>query len=61
MVIVEQNGGIWRKGGHSSGRGLLRDYEKSNEAQLLGYVYLTFTPAQIQSGAILPLLQQVLQ
>ena len=46
-LIVEKNGGIWRKGGHSSGRGLLRDYEKANAAQLQGFLYLQFTPQQL--------------
>jgi very-short-patch-repair endonuclease len=27
-VAIEINGQIWQKGGHSSGKGLLRDYEK---------------------------------
>ena len=52
-VIVEQNGGIWRKGGHSSGRGLLRDYAKSNLAQIEGWLYLTYTPQQLVDGTAL--------
>lgn len=58
-VIVEQNGGIWRKGGHSSGRGLLRDYEKLNLAQVLGWRYLVYTPAQLSSGEAIEDLQAV--
>lgn len=54
MLIVERNGQIWRKGGHSSGSGILRDYEKSNLAQLAGWVYLQFTPQQLDSGGCLP-------
>lgn len=47
-IIVEINGGTWmKKGGHSTGRGIQRDYKKSNAAQLLGYVYLQFTPAEV--------------
>ena len=38
MIAVEINGQIWRKGGHSSGKGLLRDYEKLNLAQAQGFV-----------------------
>lgn len=60
MLLVEKNGGIWRKGGHSSGVGILRDYEKANLAQLAGYVFLTFTPQQLESGAALPVLKIVL-
>jgi very-short-patch-repair endonuclease len=36
-VAIEINGQIWSKGGHSSGTGLQRDYEKMNLAQCLGY------------------------
>jgi very-short-patch-repair endonuclease len=36
-VAIEINGQIWVKGGHSSGKGLLRDYEKLNLVQSLGY------------------------
>ena len=67
-VIVEREGGIFRGGrrpgtagqGHSAGRAILRDMEKSNAAQLLGFVYLRYTPRDLDSGAVLPTLAQVL-
>lgn len=59
-VIVEKNGGIWTKGGHSSGRGILRDYAKSNLAQLEGWTYLVYTPQQLESGAAIEDLKAVL-
>lgn len=37
-VCIEVNGQIWHVGGHSSGRSLLRDYEKLNLAQSMGYL-----------------------
>lgn len=37
-VAIEINGGRWQKSGHSSGKGLLRDYEKNNLAILEGWV-----------------------
>jgi hypothetical protein len=36
-VAIEINGQIWHKGGHSTGKSLLRDYEKLNLAQQHGY------------------------
>lgn len=60
-VIVEQNGQIWKKGGHSSGTGLLRDYEKSNLANAAGWCYLTFTPQQLAAGECIPLLKILLE
>lgn len=59
MLIIEKNGQIWKKGGHSSGRGLLRDYEKSNLAQMQGWTYLQFTPQQLERGDALPYLRDV--
>lgn len=61
MCIVEKMGQIWHKGGHNTGTGLLRDYEKANLAQLAGYLYLQFTPQQLESGAALPVLKIVLE
>lgn len=47
-LIVEINGGTWmKKSGHNTGTGILRDYEKSNAAQLMGYCYLQFTGKEL--------------
>ena len=67
-VILEREGGLFRGGkgggsalgGHSSGLGILRDIEKSNAAQLAGYLYLRATPRQIQQAEILGTLQRAL-
>jgi hypothetical protein len=67
-VIVEKHGGTFlggarggsKLGGHSSVRGLLRDWEKANAAQLAGFLYLQFTPHQLHSGEVLPTLTRVL-
>ena len=59
-VIVEQNGGIWKKGAHSSGKGLLRDFAKSNLAQQLGFRYFVFTPQQMRSGEAVEALKEIL-
>jgi len=66
MVIVERQGGLFFKGA-KAGRGahalptnIIRDYEKSNLAQLAGYVYLQFTPRELESGSALPTLKILL-
>jgi len=48
-VAVEIHGGIWlgSAGGHTSGRGVQRDAEKSRAAQLQGWVVLPFTGADV--------------
>ena len=44
---IEINGGIWSKSGHSSGKGLLRDYEKNLLAATQGWQILAISPQQI--------------
>lgn len=36
-VVFEINGGVWRKMGHSSGKGINRDYQKLALAQMQGW------------------------
>lgn len=59
-LVVERNGGIWTKGGHSSGTGLLRDYERNNLLQLAGFRVLIYTPAQLAKGDCLETLKVLL-
>ena len=59
-VIVEKNGGVWHKGGHSSPKGILRDWEKSNLAQTLGYIYLQYSPQQLLLPATIQTLKELL-
>ena len=59
-VIVEKNGGVWHKGGHSSPKGILRDWEKSNTAQALGFVYLQFSPQQLLLKSTIVMLREFL-
>jgi very-short-patch-repair endonuclease len=53
-VAVEIQGGQWFKMGHTSGRGLQRDCEKSNAAQLAGWIVLYYTTSDIMKrlGAV---------
>lgn len=44
---IEINGGIWRKSAHSSGKGLLRDYEKTRLSALYGWLIVPLAPQQI--------------
>ena len=61
-LMVEVEGGLWlKKGGHNTAKGIMRDMEKSNAAQAMGYVLLRFTPQQIKSGFALQTIENVLQ
>lgn len=47
-IAVEQDGGLYNGGRHSGGDGQLHDMEKMNEAAMLGWVVLHYTPAQFR-------------
>ena len=55
-IIVEYNGLFERNGhsslnsGHRSVAGVMKDWSKGNEAQLLGILYLQFGPAETKTG-----------
>lgn len=50
LVAVEINGGIWRPGGHSTGRGITRDVTKAALAQLSGWSLISLTESHINDG-----------
>jgi very-short-patch-repair endonuclease len=60
-VAIEINGQIWRKGGHSSGKGLKRDYEKSNLAQLLGYCVFQLSEDMIEESWLNKIATKILE
>jgi very-short-patch-repair endonuclease len=50
-LMIEIDGGLWlKKGGHNTATGIMRDMEKGNAAQELGYTLLRFTPQQVKKG-----------
>ena len=59
-LLIEVNGATWVKGGHSSGRGISRDYEKLNLANLAGWRCLLFTSEMIESGEAVEMIQKCL-
>lgn len=50
-VAVEIHGDIWNKGGHSSGLGLIRDYEKTRLANEAGWLVHTYTQNEMDSNS----------
>ena len=60
-LLVEVQGGIWAKGGHSTGVGITRDAEKANLATLNGYRQITVTGNQIRTGQALRWIQEALK
>jgi hypothetical protein len=60
-LLVEANGQTFHLGGHSSGTGLARDYEKTILAQLLGWRVFPVTKEMIFSGQALRWIQEALR
>lgn len=48
-IAVEIDGGVWSKGRHTRADGFIKDLEKLNHAQLLGYSVYRFTTGQVTS------------
>jgi hypothetical protein len=59
-VGVEQIGGVWTNGHHSRGQTQIDDMQRRNEAQLMGYVVLEFTPEQFESGEAFAVIKRAL-
>jgi very-short-patch-repair endonuclease len=49
-TALEVQGGVWKKGGHSTGTGITRDCEKACLAHVHGWRLLPVTGDQIKSG-----------
>ena len=52
-LLVEVQGGIWGKGGHSTGKGITRDMNKLNLATLHGFRSMQFSSNHIKDGSAL--------
>lgn len=59
-LAVERTGGVWIKGHHSGGQDQIDDMEKQNNAVILGYAVLEFTPEQFDDGSAFAFIKQAL-
>lgn len=59
-LLLEVQGGIWTKGGHTSGTGVTRDCAKASLAALAGFRCLYVTGGHISSGLALKWIQEAL-
>ena len=60
-VALEQEGGVFRGGRHTSGVGFVKDMEKYNTATMLGWRIIRGTPQQVRSLAITVYLEPLLR
>lgn len=60
-IAIEVEGGIWMggKGAHSRPMNIQRDIEKQNEAVLLGWHPLRFSPVEIKSGVSIEIVSKL--
>ena len=59
-IAIEVEGGIWTKGRHTRGKGYIGDMEKYNNAVLLGWKVLRFTPEQMKHTETYNMINQLL-
>jgi len=59
-ILLEIDGGTWAGGRHTTGAGFAADCAKLNEATLLGYRVLRVTPAMVEDGSALALVERAL-
>jgi hypothetical protein len=60
-IAYEVNGATYVKGGHSTGNGIHRDYEKGNAAVLLGWKLFHFDKRMIEDGEALETLKKAFE
>ena len=60
-LLIEINGGTFTKGGHSSGLGLRRDYEKLRLAQDHGWKVYPFDAQAVRSGEAVEQVRKALE
>lgn len=61
-IAIEYEGGVYVPGtGHSSGKGIERDIEKQNEAQLLGWIVIRCTRNTVKSGEVFVWFERAMQ
>ena len=60
MLAIEVDGGLFRGGRHNTGKGMLADMEKFNEALCLGWRVLRVGGPHIKSGEAIEWTKQLL-
>lgn len=58
-IAIELNGGVWSGGRHVRGAGYLRDREKINAAQLLGWRVIELGTGQVTAANIEPIIEAI--
>lgn len=59
-VAIEQQGGVWTRGAHGRGTGIVRDYEKMNLAVVAGWRVLQVQPKDLMTTQTADWLRQLM-
>jgi hypothetical protein len=60
-LAVEVDGGVWTRGRHSRGKGMVGDMDKRNEAVARGWRVLTVTNTHISDGSALRIIEEAIE
>lgn len=60
-IAIEIEGGVFVRGRHSRGKGMINDMEKYNAAVVLGWRLLRYTPDQMAHGVFIQDVRDLLQ
>lgn len=60
MLAVEVEGGVWTRGRHSRGKGMVADMDKYNEAGIRGWTVLRVATTHIGDGTALTMIELAL-
>lgn len=62
-LAIEYHGGLFmtRRGGHQSVKGTRNDWEKLNEAQILGWLVLQFGPDETRTGTAMQVIERAIE
>lgn len=60
-ILIDVDGAIWTQGHHTRGQGIEDDFEKMNEAALLGWRVLKFSTGQCKSGYAIETIKRAMQ
>ena len=60
-IALEVDGGLFTKGKHARGAGIIQDHEKRNEAAIYGWRVLVCSPVDRTNGKIINVLRQILK
>jgi len=60
-VALEIDGGVWVRGAHGRGTGIVRDQEKGREAAALGWRILRCQPKELFTASVIDALTRALK